>query len=238
MCGKRSAAVASVPDRAGSSDAPSLRGKNSYQAPTRARRRCTRNGHGPLTDSSVRCPWSFIADATPSVLAAASRTGAGRRLFRIAASAALSVARTSVAARGSRFSVRLMMAAPSANSNSTSIPSAILMCARCFHARQGSDQAWIEKVQLPISSTVIEPAHRSTPDGSGCIRTAEACRPAGSVVRTSTVSGKCPSRKTVARTGTVSPTAAAAGRSPHCTLGQTSTMGIREVRPSCGPVDR
>ena len=31
-----------------------------------------------------------------------------------------------------------------------------------------------------------------------------------------------------------SPSAAAAGRAPHCTRGQTSTIGIREVRPSVG----
>lgn len=68
----------------------------------------------------------------------------------------------------------------------------------------------------------------------GAMNDACAFEPRTGPACTSTVSGACPSRKTVAPIGMVSPSAAAAGRRPQATWGQISTMGIRSVRPSVG----
>jgi hypothetical protein len=52
----------------GSVDAPSLRGKNSYHEPYRARRRCTRNGQGPLSVGYSRIGFAAMIDSDDRVV--------------------------------------------------------------------------------------------------------------------------------------------------------------------------
>ncbi|CAB4706462.1 unannotated protein [freshwater metagenome] len=215
----------------GSSRAPSLRGKNSYQAPKRARRRCTLSGHGPLVVNCSRIGVSFIKAVTLGSTAAARRTAGGSEVFRIAVIA--DIKSVLVTPRWSKASAWSNSKAPSVNSSSISSPAKILIFARRSHVRQGSPQASIVKVQWPISFGRMMPAQVSMPAGSR--NTLEYSLPSGRCSTAASPRVSWPSRKQVARTRTASSTAAAAGRRPLSTDGLTSVMANRPTNSGGTP---
>jgi hypothetical protein len=230
----RRAAVAKVPDLGGSSSAPSLRGKNSYHEPTRAVRRWTRSGHGPLgvTPSRIGCRSS--RSVTVGSVAAASRTGVGRLPASRVRAAVSRLARPSTSVGGRASAAFSSSSAPSVNSSSTSTPAGILMVARCTQVSHGLPHASRVKVQSPTASGRTRPSQASSPIPSGRMRTDSARLPSGRCSRTVSPMLSCPSRKAVARIGTASPTAAAAGRRPPRLVGETPVIGKRPVSSAGG----
>ena len=231
MGASRLDAEVKVPEVGGSSSAPSLRGKNSYQAPKRARRLCTLSGHGPLVVNCSRMGFSVITVATFASTAAARRTDGGSEVFRIAVVADISS--DLVAAVSSKASAWSNSKAPSANSSSISKPAGILIFARWSQVRQGSPQASIVNIQWPISFGRMMPAQVSIP--SGVSDTREYSLPSGRCSTAASPRVSWPSRKQVARTRTASSTAAAAGRRPLSTDGLTSVMANRPTNSGGTP---
>ena len=171
MAASRGVALAKVPERGGSMVDPSLRGKNSYQDPTRARRRSTRRGHGPLTVTSSRIGYVASTETMRGSVLADSRTGTGRVRVRMVRAAAR---RSSRDAGGvgmpAAAAARSRRRAPSSNSSSTSIPAGILMPARCCQVPHGSDHASMSKFQSPKASGRTVAVQPSSPSPVGTIR--------------------------------------------------------------------
>ena len=222
IAGRRLAAVAKVPDFSGRPRAPSLRGKNSYHEPTRARRRSTSSGHGPHSVTPARIGWASSAASTSGSPAAARRTSGGNSLSRTVRVISANRLRSPPVSDS-------MSCAPSSSSMSISTPAGTLMLARCHQVPQGSSQASIEKDHRPWASVVISAPQMSSPVPRSRMRVLDRSRPAGSRSTTSTPRDPWPSRKTVARTGTTSSTTALAGVRPDSTTGQTSVTGILPV---------
>ncbi len=230
---RREVAVAKLPDRGGSSEAPSLRGKNSYQPPTSARRRWTRRGHGPLEVTPSRMGFSRMTAATAGSVAAATRTGTGSASVTSVRAAVVRTVR-SVDAAGSDVAARWRSREPSRSSSSTSTPAGILMSARCSQVSQGLPQPSTVNVQSPTASGRTRPDQVSKPVPSSRRRTLWAIVPSGRCRTAVTPMLSWPSRNAVARTGTASPTAAVAGRRPPTLTGDTSVTGKRPASSGGG----
>lgn len=151
MAGRRLAAERRVPERhrpsASSYSAPTERGKNSYQEPTRARRRCTVSGNRLLRVVHSRSGLAASEAVTSSDSARARRSAAGTEASRIRSAAAASSGR-----RGTRRAARSSSRAPSSRVSSVSWSSGILASARRRQVANGSAQASTANDQRPGSA--------------------------------------------------------------------------------------
>ena len=110
-----------------------------------------------------------------------------------------------------RSAAAVKRALPSVQTRSTSIPAGILISALCTQVSHGSLQPSTRKVHQPSVPHATEAVHQSKPAGVvRCIGTSRSC-PSGSVSTTDALTASWPSRKTCARIGIDSPTAALAG---------------------------
>ena len=100
---------------------------------------------------------------------------------------------------------------PSVQTSSTSIPAGILISALCTQVSHGSLQPSTRKLHDPSRSRVTEAVHQSKPAGVVRCMPNTACCPSGFVSTTDALTASWPSRKTWARIGMDSPTAALAG---------------------------
>ena len=224
IAGSLCAAVANVPDRNGRPWAPSLRGKNSYQDPTSARRRSTRSGHGPQEVTSTRSGSVVKAASTSGSNAAANRASGDKAVSRTLRDI------SSMRALGRTAAISSRRSAPSSNSNAISNPAGTLMPARCAQVPQRSSQASMVKLHIPSPSGRTCVPHTSTPLLRGVMRWRARSSPVGSCRTRVTPSASWPSRKAVARIGTCSWTTALAGRRPDSTVGDTSVIAKRPVK--------
>ena len=162
-----------------------------------------------------------------------SRTGAIRSTGERpgSRSAWTALATTARAVLGSPGASRSCSRAPSSQTSSTSCSSGILIWASCRQVPIGSLQPSTRKVQSPSAGSVMSACHRSVPGASIRIRATTVLLPpeAGGVATTVAATASWPSRKTVAVTGTVSPTIALAGQRPASTEGRICVMGIRPI---------
>ncbi len=148
--------------------APSERGKNSYHAPTPARRRSTR----------ISCSGESVVSSASGHAAKTSSAGASTSARRSAADAAVSRSPAASALRrrrvatGRDFSAtaRSMSRAPISYMSSASTPASIFSAASCRHVATSSSNPVTCQCQTPCSSSSASASHRSVPGASGDIR--------------------------------------------------------------------
>ncbi len=173
IASSRLAAVRSVPETggrwpAGSTWAPSERGKNSYHAPYSARSRstCTVSGRDRVTSSRSGQRARIAAMAGSSAAASRSQGGSGRLRSRAASarSAARAAAgRLAPGGCGIRRAARSNSSAPSVSISSTSWPAGILIAASWCQLAIGSPQASTWNRHSPSLVTVTSAPYRSVP---------------------------------------------------------------------------
>ncbi len=246
MASSRRAAVRSVPDTGsrrpiGSNCTPSERGKNSYQAPYRARSLSTSTGI--RTDLVIRSRsgnlLKMILICGVSVAASRSQGGSPRSLSFLASVLSKARAAAGPAAPGGCLiprAARSKSSAPSASISSTSWPRGTLMAASWCQCAIGSLQASTWNCQVPSCVTVTSAPYLSDPGASSRMITSGPGLPAGSRSTTPAPRAPWPSRMTVALTWKVSPSTALAGRRPQSTTGSMRRMGIRPITRSPYPL--
>ncbi len=175
---------------------------------------------------------------TSGDVAAARRASAGRLASARAAAASASVRAScgdrvpgvpSTPGRGTASArTRSKRRTPSASMRSTSTPAAIFTVASCAQVPYGSLHASTRSDQSPRESGCSAARKRSRPGATSTIRAVRSA-PSGATRTAVAATASCPSRNTVASTGTISPTTAFAGHRPPSTTGDTSSTGMRPI---------
>ena len=204
--------------------APSERGKNSYHEPTPARRRSTRivcSGESVVRRASG---WPTNSASSGSSTRA-RRSAADVAGSRSAVASAVSFVRV---ARARVFSAtaRSMSRAPISYISSTSTPASILSAASCRHVAISSSNPVTCQCHSPTSSSSTFACHRSVPGAMGDMRSRRST-PDGLVITSIAPTWSCPSRNTVARNGTTSPSKALGRQRSSGRAGVSRVTGMR-----------
>ena len=249
IASSRRAAVRSVPETggawpAGSTWAPSDRGKNSYHDPYSARSRstCTVSARDRVTSSRSGHRARMAAMAGSSDPASRSR-GVSRR-SRSSATSARSAVRAA-AGRSAPGGWRDPPRGPLEQQRALGEHQLHVLAGRDLDRRVVVPAARSGRPTPPRGSATAPRRSRSRPRRSGrCRARARAsARPGlpglrpGSRSTTPTPMMPCPSRNTVALTSKVSPATALAGRRPQSTAGSRSRIGIRPITLVTLPID-